>query len=549
MNRTTAKTIWKAVILILILMSVSLVMFQTIQISGSQSEHINDLSRGWYYIQEGEKTEITLPAEIKSTDKVILYHENVENYQKEFLMFKGAEYQPVIYAGDCEIYRYDDEGVKRNNTVLNNMICMVEIPEGITGLLEIHFSPDGEGSCRIPAITAGTWKAQIRNLLARNIYSILMNCILLSMGILLLGLSLVMCVLKMDGKRLRYISGFLIVCSMWGLTDSPFIQFLFVYDEVIINANFYFFMLIVTPMMRYIRTIPEMQKYRTLSVFIYFAYFNIIMQSVLVYTEKFTFFELLPITHIFYVVGIITIIIMLLKEKRKSKNRDLIVCLKAFAAEGITGAVTIILYAMKFPLYQNLFQIGILLFVLILLYNLAKELVQNMKYRTEADIYRRLSEEDKLTGLKNRRAFDLMLQNIEKNRNDYKEAVMIFSDLNGLKYVNDHFGHAQGDRQIIGAAECIRKAFGELGYCYRIGGDEFCVIITNAVEKDEYEARLCDEIHRYNNENKSVHELSVAYGVSSISREDGTFRTVAEWKNEADRKMYLNKQEGKAGRR
>ena len=98
MNRTTAKTIWKAVILILILMSVSLVMFQTIQISGSQSEHINDLSRGWYYIQEGEKTEITLPAEIKSTDKVILYHENVENYQKEFLMFKGAEYQPVIYA-------------------------------------------------------------------------------------------------------------------------------------------------------------------------------------------------------------------------------------------------------------------------------------------------------------------------------------------------------------------------------------------------------------------------------------------------------------------
>ena len=93
--------------------------------------------------------------------------------------------------------------MKRNNTVLNNMICMVEIPEGITGLLEIHFSPDGEGSCRIPAITAGTWKAQIRNLLARNIYSILMNCILLSMGILLLGLSLVMCVMKMDGKRLR----------------------------------------------------------------------------------------------------------------------------------------------------------------------------------------------------------------------------------------------------------------------------------------------------------------------------------------------------------
>ena len=115
MKKTSAKTIWKAVIFILILMSVSFVIVQTIQISGDQNKHINDLNQGWYYIQEGKKTEVTLPVRIGSTNEneVILYHGNVEKYQKEFLLIKGAEYQPVIYAGEREIYRYDDEGVKR----------------------------------------------------------------------------------------------------------------------------------------------------------------------------------------------------------------------------------------------------------------------------------------------------------------------------------------------------------------------------------------------------------------------------------------------------
>lgn len=43
-----------------------------------------------------------------------------------------------------------------------------------------------------------------------------------------------------------------------------------------------------------------------------------------------------------------------------------------------------------------------------------------------------------------------------------------------LKQINDIYGHGAGDELLIGAAQSIQKAYGSLGYCFRIGGDEFC---------------------------------------------------------------------------
>ena len=51
-------------------------------------------------------------------------------------------------------------------------------------------------------------------------------------------------------------------------------------------------------------------------------------------------------------------------------------------------------------------------------------------------------------------------------------------DLNGLKRVNDTYGHVAGDELIRAAADCMKNSFNEYGKIYRIGGDEFAVIIT-----------------------------------------------------------------------
>lgn len=115
---------------------------------------------------------------------------------------------------------------------------------------------------------------------------------------------------------------------------------------------------------------------------------------------------------------------------------------------------------------------------------------------------------DTLTGLANRTAFSKELLSYEQN----PKAACIVADVNNLKLCNDRYGHKAGDEIIIDAAVCIKKAFESLGKCYRIGGDEFCVLIQNGSREE-----LQDALGRLENfiieKNKSrLMPLSLACG-------------------------------------
>lgn len=78
---------------------------------------------------------------------------------------------------------------------------------------------------------------------------------------------------------------------------------------------------------------------------------------------------------------------------------------------------------------------------------------------------------DRLTGLMNRRSYERRLERIKD-----EETVIMF-DVDNFKQVNDKFGHAIGDKALKFVADCILQIYGRRGMCYRIGGDEFCVIL------------------------------------------------------------------------
>ena len=78
---------------------------------------------------------------------------------------------------------------------------------------------------------------------------------------------------------------------------------------------------------------------------------------------------------------------------------------------------------------------------------------------------------DPMTKLLNRRCYDSHLKKI-----DYHTAVVMF-DVDKFKYINDTYGHEKGDIVLQHVAICLRRTFGRLGYLYRLGGDEFCLIL------------------------------------------------------------------------
>lgn len=93
---------------------------------------------------------------------------------------------------------------------------------------------------------------------------------------------------------------------------------------------------------------------------------------------------------------------------------------------------------------------------------------------------------DSLTGLMNRFSFDQDLKTrFENSKQHQRDFIILLADLDGFKGVNDTFGHAAGDLSLTTIGKRIRHSF-TYGHCtYRIGGDEFVVLISTIISRDE----------------------------------------------------------------
>ena len=148
-----------------------------------------------------------------------------------------------------------------------------------------------------------------------------------------------------------------------------------------------------------------------------------------------------------------------------------------------------------------------------------------------AEIQTRYAYYDQMTGLKNRRAFAETIQTLENEMTQNCSVVMI--DINGLKQTNDNCGHEAGDELIISTAECIRASFPETEDIFRLGGDEFCVIIT-AGEETIRDCLASLERVTAAHQGQLVNSISVAYGIASV-RESADIGSAVK---AADAKMY-----------
>ncbi len=151
-----------------------------------------------------------------------------------------------------------------------------------------------------------------------------------------------------------------------------------------------------------------------------------------------------------------------------------------------------------------------------------------------AEIQKRYANYDELTGLKNRRAFIEEVDNIKENGPD--DYIFIMADLNGLKVINDSKGHEAGDILLIGAKECLKDAFDNVNTIYRVGGDEFCIIMYDTEENVlNCLKKLETESAKWNR--GPVNGVSIACGYAIGSRRSDAEEILIQ----ADHDMYENK--------
>ena len=144
-------------------------------------------------------------------------------------------------------------------------------------------------------------------------------------------------------------------------------------------------------------------------------------------------------------------------------------------------------------------------------------------------LYRESKQVDILTGLFNREA---CYRDLEKMSRSITGIIQF--DINGLKYLNDNYGHEEGDKCIITVGNAIQKSLNKSMYAYRMGGDEFITIVN-----DSNEAEILKTLYSFKEIiEKTDYHCSVGYayrGNEQISIDDLI--------KEAEKKMYLDKNE------
>lgn len=162
----------------------------------------------------------------------------------------------------------------------------------------------------------------------------------------------------------------------------------------------------------------------------------------------------------------------------------------------------------------------------------------NIQYqRALLDKMDEMYRHDPLTGLFNRIGFHNQFKKICRSRKyQNKEITVIMSDLDGLKFINDHFGHADGDNAIATTAMALMDNVPQNSLSARFGGDEIFSIIFDDCDADKIIKNIDKYLEKYNDTSGKPYDVSTSCGYIKLKLDDNFDITKAV--KDADTSMY-----------
>lgn len=435
-----------------------------------------------------------------------------------------------VYLDDVLLYEYVPGPFDHGG-----MIHWISLPEAeLTGrLLTVSASSAGL------TILAGDYSDLILHYRNANAATLIFSGLLLLLGILigLLSLGARATIGTKRLRTLRYLSALVLLVSLWISMDSAALQMVHVSGAVMYVLAMYSFMAMPIFLIQFYRSMMEKDS-PLLRLLCRLHLLDLCICGLLQALGVAQLHEMLPLTHVLMIVTLLSLLRLLVLWLHSEFHREALLMLSGFAALGLCSAVGFLdYYLWGKSLYLIHFSIGILSLVVSLLAVSINYVYQEMVKSSQMRYYQKMANTDLMTQLHSRTAFE---ERVRKSPVLKGSCACIVVDINNLKQVNDTMGHSAGDELICAAAECILSAFDSLGSCYRMGGDEFIVLLQNITEsqvnKALSELELC--ISHKNLTRSFPLSLAVGYTMEQDAPIEQIFR-------EADANMYRNKTEMK----
>nr|WP_319488012.1 diguanylate cyclase [uncultured Caproiciproducens sp.] len=520
--------------------------FQTEQIRLNSGEVIN-FNTGWHFkSSSGTSMSITLPVHSEpgaEKNKINSITNRLPAHLGSGMTLSFSTYHSrvSVYVEKKLIYQFGfNNHVQFGKSPACTAWHIIDLPEGSQGrqiAIEIT-SPYTKYASTFNGITIGTKSENITYLVRHFLISTIICGLVFIFGMaLFFGYFIARKRLK-NNLSLLYQSLFAICISISALTETSILQLMTGNVLVLGNIMYFSLMLCPIPFLLFFKT--EYVKHRT-ELFDWLcigAAANFLVCTFLQIANILDFSETVISTHIIIVSCLILSAYTTLENLLKYKDRTAMPFLVGILSMFIFYMVDMVRY------YTGIYQdgalysrAGLLVFIVIPSINTISRHFSMVELGMEARVLERLAYFDVLTQKKNRTAFELEIELLNGGADCVHVAIVSF-DVNNLKSVNDNFGHRSGDELLMAVADVIQKSFEGYGNCYRVGGDEFVVIIRNY--KAERTEACFDNFKKLLNDynQKNPNRIEIAYGYAEYKLDDSNlFETM----NRADILMYNNK--------
>lgn len=544
-------------VIICIILLFTIVLFYSIKISSTSNEEYEkmQLKENVLFQLNNDK-----PIEVDISEHSFVLNNNLDIITISKVINENNIINPTLFLNlyncivevyiDGEIYYEYGKEQYNDGKIIGHEFLNISLPNDLSNKelkVKLTFTEKYTYSV-LPPIFIQNSNNYINEFATDNLLNLLVTMTLTLFGVISTLFSLTKRRYSNEMSNITIIGLFSILIATWINTSSG-IAFLFINNFQVVSFLEYFSLYAAPiPVLIYfgrlqIRDINKRlinMAFKTLSLFVICALCLYVFFGV-------NYIELLKIYHIIVFLSGIFILYCSIKSNNNKKKSEKIL-IYGMLLMAIIVISDLIRFNLEKYVISNIFldtsfiPIGMLVFVIAIVYSYTIELLESSYSQKERKLLEGFAYVDFLTSINNRRKCEEIIKELECTE---KDVIIVNCDINGLKFINDTYGHNSGDVVIKEFANCLREVFDDIGEVGRMGGDEFIVIIVGQPEKIVIEKiqKLNLYMDKFNKDINAEFKLSASIGYSI--RKSYRIGSVWEAYENADKCMYINKKKYK----
>lgn len=514
--------------------------------------YLYDLNNSWDIEYTNSKETRNLPINIKKNDSdyVYLYNKIDDNSSYDELILYTSLGSFDVFIDNEEVYSFHDEDFLKYKNKMTTLLHRIKIndKEKNNEIKIRAYLGDKDNISFIVEKSYLSINGESQNLIISDeIFKIITVSI-----ILILGVSFTIIGVVAKRKKINELADlidvgkFSVIIAVYSFLHS-LTSYSLIKNLQVINTIYYTGLIFMPlPILNIVGSNKKIKNKFPVLVMKYVVYINYIIQTILTLFEIFDYKKMILFTHINLFMSILIAIYVLIRNIKKELY--ILLCTFPMMILGLVKLLNIYINTkIDFKIDNDLLlQISFIYFVVVYIIYIVSKYFKYYFLSIKSMTYKRLAYTDFLTNIGNRSAFERRIKQLDDIGKDISILWFISIDINNFKMINDTKGHAEGDRILRSLALLLNKAFSKITKdLFRIGGDEFFIIISNYDEDtiNEVLKDLYTNIEEFNAENEN--KISIALGYDNIKTIEYT--SIKSAISKVDKKMYDNKRKIKNG--